>query len=205
MLTTAQRTSYRQYRADGLPALLAYNSAVQSDPLGFEFTVMNEGLAVAQRGVFTITITEDWDIMGESAQELGTIVKPHEWIKGVEAPQGIRMTPQGHYFVPATTYWDHRRALKKIGYSRGVAAELAQQWIYEDFKDYTVHSQHIVRVSVTALNVELAQNSVGDVPLDESKIMESAVKFAVETGMVSSELAAAQSKLRRLRALDIDS
>jgi hypothetical protein len=38
------------------------------------------------------------------------------------------------YFVPGTTYQEHRDALHKAGYSRGNCDELAREYNYQDFK-----------------------------------------------------------------------
>lgn len=73
------------------------------------------------------------------------------------------------WWTPEVSIKEHRESLNKMGYSRGVADELARSYVYEDLKRATDEhwTAYSVGVRVSKAGVELATNYLGGITVDD--------------------------------------
>lgn len=165
---------------------------MEETDLGFEGHIEKDGFVLRVKWELDETDDLSW---------LGTFKNQHE----DGAVQNPRWRPgSGYYrwFVPTNTYEDHVRGLHELGYSRGVADQLARQYVREDVK-FAISEEHGVYVcSVTAWRkeVELASVSLGGVDLgtDYKQALEWAETLPDDNGLLAEAVSEAATKLGEL-------
>jgi hypothetical protein len=115
---------------------------------------------------FAIKVKMDWDSDGDTSY-LGEM--NYRWRPGAIADDENKQT----YFHPAISIQSHRDSLNKMGYSKGVAEEMARGYVYHDKKrlmSYGDSWSYVgLKVEVYLDGIELASDSVYGIESDSSE------------------------------------
>lgn len=172
MLTAVQVARYRTLRRK-TTAQLAHFYASQSRA---ELREITTDLAEVVTPVGTVptgvTITVRWE--PEAAPDTSWVGRfTDEWEPGAvvamaNAPRRSRL----RYFVPALTVAERRADLSRLGFSRGMAQEQAEQSVRQDMEYVREPDSLMVTVEAIKSGAVVASETIGDVLVGDGDLME---------------------------------
>lgn len=190
--------AYRALRAEGYTPAQAVEGARLKGPTSY---VEVEGGVQVEMAPFTVVISAVPD--PDASFELGHFVDAvHPSVRGNVIDLGKR-SPGFRYFLPQTTYAEHRHSLSAMGYSRGVADQLARRYVREDMLTELgiAFPAFTVTVSVRISRFELGVDAVGAVVFEDGGIRtpQDLIDYVWREGMIHRAMDRSEPALEDLR------
>lgn len=137
------------------------------------------------------TFSDRWE---EGAIQLA----PHEGLRAIGPTQGDAY----RYFVPAITEAETRAHLNKLGYSKGVAADMAREDVMRSLEALTTTTSSMVSVTAYKAGVDLGRAVLGGIDTSWDQSYEEARRYIEQTidDMIGEAIDEARETLESLCA-----